>query len=326
MKTVLFAAGLGTRLRPLTERYAKPTIPFFEKTLLERSAELAVSSGFTDLIINHSYRSEDVLKAGRKLKVQSVQFSHEPGQPMGSGGALKIMRQSKLLKEDDDHIILINADELLFAQNHSWLKALVQDHQSSQRLATLAVIRNPEAGTKFGGVYADAKNRIFDIGKGLKHTDQPWHFIGVAVINKKLIDFLPDGESNFIYDAIVPNLKAEVSQVFPVDVKWYETGHVEDFKNANRDILHSFLSRDAFFHSKILADLGPDFIECASQLWINRKQEGRELLISKGVRGIIGLQTLDVLKKVLPSLTGDPVYVVSDLRPDFSLDFLPAVL
>ena len=58
---MILAAGEGRRMRPLTNNMPKPLIQVAGKTLLERHIEGLVSAGFTDLVINASYLSDQVV-------------------------------------------------------------------------------------------------------------------------------------------------------------------------------------------------------------------------------------------------------------------------
>ena len=58
---MILAAGEGRRMRPLTDNMPKPLIEVAGKTLLERHIEGLVSAGFTDLVINASYLSDQVV-------------------------------------------------------------------------------------------------------------------------------------------------------------------------------------------------------------------------------------------------------------------------
>ena len=57
---MILAAGEGRRMRPLTDTTPKPLIKVAQKTLLERHIEALVNAGFTDLVINASYRADQL--------------------------------------------------------------------------------------------------------------------------------------------------------------------------------------------------------------------------------------------------------------------------
>ncbi|MDY6426470.1 MAG: sugar phosphate nucleotidyltransferase, partial [Bacteroidales bacterium] len=79
MKAMIFAAGLGTRLKPITDTLPKALVPIAGKTLLEHTILKLKSSGFTDIVINvHHFAGQiiDFLKANNNFGV-NISISDE---------------------------------------------------------------------------------------------------------------------------------------------------------------------------------------------------------------------------------------------------------
>jgi MurNAc alpha-1-phosphate uridylyltransferase len=89
MKTMLLAAGLGARMRPLTDHTPKPLLPVGGRPLIEHHLLRLAAAGFTDIVINLAHlgeQIEDYLGDGARLGV-SIEYSRE-AQPLETGGGI----------------------------------------------------------------------------------------------------------------------------------------------------------------------------------------------------------------------------------------------
>lgn len=91
MKAMIFAAGLGTRLKPITDTLPKALVPIAGKTLLEHTILKLKSSGFTDIVINvHHFAGQiiDFLKANNNFGV-NISISDESEMLLETGGGIR---------------------------------------------------------------------------------------------------------------------------------------------------------------------------------------------------------------------------------------------
>jgi mannose-1-phosphate guanylyltransferase len=141
MKAFLLAAGLGTRLRPLTDETPKCLLPVGGVPLLGIWLEKLAEAGVTEVLVNTHYRAdmvENYLKAGTwPLNVIRV---HEP-ELLGSAGT---MREWKHWVSKEEFFLACNADGL----TEFPLANLIREHEAHRPDATIAVFLsdNPSAG------------------------------------------------------------------------------------------------------------------------------------------------------------------------------------
>ena len=140
MQALVLAAGLGTRLRPLTDACAKPAIPVAGEPLIRRIVRWLAAHDVNDLVVNLHYLPHTltaVLGDGSDLSVR-VRYSWEQPRILGSAGgprhALDII--------GDDAFLIVNGDTLTDVN----VRALVEAHHQSGALVTLALVPNPRTG------------------------------------------------------------------------------------------------------------------------------------------------------------------------------------
>jgi NDP-sugar pyrophosphorylase family protein len=132
---MLFAAGLGTRLKPFTDSHPKALAPVNGKPLLQRNIEYMKSYGIEDFIINTHHFAEQIvefLDAHDNFNAR-ITLSYEPGEPLETGGGLK--KAAWFFKGDQKPFLVMNADILTNLD----LGAIVHYHETHKPLATLAV-------------------------------------------------------------------------------------------------------------------------------------------------------------------------------------------
>lgn len=236
INVLLYAAGLGTRLRPATLENPKPVIPLFGIPmgyyLLPYIIELPVDK----FVVNTFYLPEKVHACYDKLR-HGIFFSDETDFIKGSGGGLK---QAENLLKNNNPILAANADEVFFTPDHQFLKKALEKHLSENALATLIVMNHPEAGKKFGGIWTEShgSENVISIGKESPSTNaRPWHFIGLQILSPELFSMIEsEKELNIFYDVLIHKLPTHKVQIYPVEMDWYELGNLADYQSAKNKI------------------------------------------------------------------------------------------
>lgn len=132
---MILAAGLGTRLKPFTDKHPKALYPINSKTLLQRNVEYLQSFGFNNVIVNvHHFANQIVDKiANNNGWGSNVIISDESSEVLETGGGLK--KAANFFTNSIEPFVLLNADMLTDLN----LSNMLAQHLQSNALATLAV-------------------------------------------------------------------------------------------------------------------------------------------------------------------------------------------
>ncbi len=185
---MVLCAGLGTRLRPLTEWLPKPAVPVCGLSIVRFALARLAAAGVRRAVVNTHHLAGPMAEAARasaRALSLDLAVSHEPVLA-GTGGAL---REARRHLAGAEAIVLWNGDVLFDLD----LRAVLAAHRASGALATMVLAPMPE-GERYAAVEVDAAGAVRRIagqgpgGDGLS----PLHFTGVHVLAPALLDAVPD--------------------------------------------------------------------------------------------------------------------------------------
>jgi len=187
---MILAAGLGTRLKPWTDHHPKALAVVNGKSLLQRNIEYLQQFGIDQVIVNVHHFHEQVIQAVETNKGwgSSVTISDESEEVLETGGGLK---KAGWFFENDKDLVVMNADILTDLN----LTAMIQQHQNTDALATLAVSER----TTSRYFLFNNKNELCG-WRNVNTNDEkiarpsldlhPKAFSGIHVINNRLLSLL----------------------------------------------------------------------------------------------------------------------------------------
>jgi NDP-sugar pyrophosphorylase family protein len=246
MKGMVLAAGLGTRLRPLTNDRPKALVEICGKTLLEITLERLRSFGVNEVIVNVHHFAEMVvgyLKSRNNFGMR-IEISREDDLLLDTGGGLKKAGCFFLEGEADEPFLLHNVDVISTID----LARMVEVHRKSGALATLAVQERKssrqllfDANGQLSGrrTGRDAADEIVRSASSL----QPLAFSGIHVISPRLLKLITEEGAFSIIDTYLRLAEAgETIQAFRADeYYWRDLGTPENVEQANQDLAHNAL-------------------------------------------------------------------------------------
>ncbi len=230
MKAMIFAAGIGSRLKELTRDTPKCLMQVGGVTMLERVVTRLKDAGVTSIAINVHHHAEKVVQLveSRNYFGIEVTFSHEPVL-LDTGGGLKKLRA---FFEKEDAFFIHNADIYCTTD----LTRLMRIHRERQAVATLLVMQRPDPR----GLYFDQDHKLVGwTGEQAPPAPQArlLPFCGISVASSTLFDSMGDDE---VFSIVRTFLHAAriTSRVFaePLEAsaEWIDIGTPEELSTLQR--------------------------------------------------------------------------------------------
>jgi NDP-sugar pyrophosphorylase family protein len=257
VQVLVLAAGLGTRLWPLTGDRAKPAVPFLGRPLVAHVVDLVARHGLGPVVVNTHYRAESVRAALADAPVP-VRFSHEV-EILGTAGAIRHALDQGLLA-DDRHLLVVNGK--LFTDLD--LGALVSAHRASGARVTMALRPNP-AREHFRDVEVEG-DVVRAFGALPPTRPDALLFTGAHVLAPEVLATIPRGNSDTIRDTYPPLLaRGAIRAHVDGGGRWWELSTLERYLGLHHAATRLGLGPDV--HRAPGATIDPDAHVEASVLW-----------------------------------------------------------
>ena len=232
MKAMILAAGLGTRLRPLTDEISKPMVPIVNRPVMEHIIELLAMHGFNELFVNLHYHP-DVIRKHFKNGADwglSIAYSYEE-ELLGTAGGVKKL-EGELGK---DTFLVISGDALTDLD----LTSLYAFHKAHGRIATL-VVTPVEDPSKYGVVIMEDDGRITGFQEKPSREEAKSYVAnsGIYVFEPEVLGMMPPGFYDF-GTQLFPRFLEEGIEFYGYrhDDYWNDVGSIEEYKAGNFDAL-----------------------------------------------------------------------------------------
>ncbi|KLU67600.1 MULTISPECIES: sugar phosphate nucleotidyltransferase [Desulfosporosinus] len=223
MQTIILAGGRGVRLDPYSRVLPKPLFPIGDKPIAEILVHQLQRAGVDEIIMCLGYLADFI-----KLYFQNgsfwgvtIRYSVEK-EPLGTAGPLR------LVEDLEDHFLVVNGDELTTLD----FKALYEHHLRSRADMTVAV-HNKAVSSSFGVLEIEDGNIT---GYREKPSLNYWASMGIYVINKQILSYIPEDE-RFDMPDLVQRLLREKARVVGYESQdlWFDIGTMTDFEKAKEE-------------------------------------------------------------------------------------------
>ncbi len=236
MRSIILAAGFGTRLLPLTEEKPKAIIPILNHPVLNILLDKMNRSGFTDIGINLHYLPHMVRETinNNKISGMTIEWHHEP-EIMNTGAGLAGFRE--FIGEQEDFIVY-NCDILTDID----LATAFLHHKTTGALATLVLLDNPPKNS----VLIDSSLNILDIGgiRGVKAEsgNRLLYGGGIFIYNRKIFRHLPEPRNPYpliphILRLMEENPGSVRAYVPPFPIYWRDMGSLSAYYQIHKELL-----------------------------------------------------------------------------------------
>jgi mannose-1-phosphate guanylyltransferase len=232
---MVMAAGLGTRLRPLTYEVPKPMVPVANRPVMELILRLLAEQGFREVVCNLHWFPETIesrFKDGSELGIE-LTYIHEP-ELTGTAGGVRAARE--FLTAEGGPFLVLAGDALTDIELH----ALVDAHRANDGIATLATKAVPNV-SEYGVVVIDGEGRV----QGFQEKPDPSEALSdlancmIYVFEPEIFDYFPDQDPlDFALDVFPALLQHDVPfHVHVTDSYWNDVGSLPEYLQGNLDVV-----------------------------------------------------------------------------------------
>jgi mannose-1-phosphate guanylyltransferase len=251
MRAMVLAAGLGTRLRPITYEIPKPMVPVLNRPVMEHIVRLLARHGFDEAIANLHWFPETIegrFGDGSEFGVK-LSYSREEAL-LGTAGGVR--NAADFL---GDSFLIISGDALTDID----LAAMRAFHESHDGVATLATKRVDDT-SQFGVAIVGDDGRI----QGFQEKPDPAEALsdlancGIYMFHSEIFDFFPEpGAATLAGPDDPPGFADWATDVFPallendvpfysheIDAYWNDIGNLDELREGNLDALRGDVKVD----------------------------------------------------------------------------------
>ncbi len=237
MKAMILAAGVGSRLDPLTRNLPKPMVPIVNKPVMEHIVELLARNGFTHIMVNLHYHGEQIEKYfgdGSRWGIK-IQYSREDVL-WGDAGSLK-----RCEKFFDRTFVVIGGDDLADID----LKRIIKQHRDHKALCTIGLSLVSDPG-EYGIVLLNERGKI------TRFLEKPKGEVifsnmantGVYVFEPEIFELIPKGVVYGFGNNVFPLMLEQKKRFYGylTSSYWRDVGSLRQYHEAHRDALQGKVS------------------------------------------------------------------------------------
>ncbi len=273
---MVLAAGLGTRLRPITYELPKPMVPVVDRPVMAHIVDLLKAQGITEIIANLHYFPDII----REYFGDEITYRYEP-ELLGTAGGVRNCRDFF----GDEPFLVISGDALTDLD----VAAFRATHDRLGGIATLCVKQVPDT-SEYGVVIHDDQDRILGFQEKPAPADAKSDLgnCGMYLFSPQIFDYFPEADPvDWAHDVFPALLAGDVPfHIHRVDSGyWNDVGSLAELKAGTFDILTGALSLPTVqgtgpdtVHTGAGTTIGTD-VELTAPVWI-----GENVTIGHGAR------------------------------------------
>lgn len=195
MKALILAAGIGSRLRPVTDVIPKPLVPINGKPLFQYHLESLSYYGVTDVLTNTHYLHNQIENFVDLYNKAHSNITITTSYEENLLGSARTLKENKVFFENEDNFIVVYGDNLTTI-NYG---ALISFHKEKGGVVTIAAYTEPHPETKGIIVFDDDKRvcKFIEKPKG-EQIISNYANAGIYLINKEIFKYLENINENVI--------------------------------------------------------------------------------------------------------------------------------
>lgn len=256
MKAMILAAGVGSRLDPLTRSVPKPMVPVINLPVIEHIIHLLVKHGFREIYCNTHYLGDQIEKYFHSGSSQGAQiYFNREEELLGTAGGVKRVADTTDFFSSNEPFLVIGGDDLTNVD----LTAMLAYHKEKKSLATLA-LTEVEDPSQFGVVVLEEDGHIAQFVEKPAPGTEPSNLVnmGVYLFEPEILELIPSGQFYDFGKELFPLLQEQKKPFygFKNDAYWRDVGNLREYRDCQND----------FFDDSTLFQI--DLPQTSPGLWI----------------------------------------------------------
>lgn len=224
---MVLAAGLGLRLRPITNKTPKPLVKVVDRTLLDHTLDRLFNVGVERVVVNIHHLAEQVEQHLSNRKDMEIIISSEEGNLLETGGGVK-----KALAHFSNMPFFISNADVLWLNGPLPALGRMIERWDEDKMDVLMMIHSTVEAYGYSGegdFEADASGKL---SRKKEREVTPYLFTGVQIIHPRMFENTPEGafSLNIIYNKAI-----EADRLFGLvhDGEWFHIGTPDGLAQAN---------------------------------------------------------------------------------------------
>lgn len=280
---MIMAAGVGSRLDPLTQDLPKPLVPIANRPMMDLLLERLMEISVKEVIANTHHKAEKIIERYKENQL-GINFKHIHEEKLsGTAGGVK---KCQFFFDEGDDFLVLSADGLSNAN----LKEAIESHKKSGAIVSMGIKRIAiEEIPHFGVVVTNKRGFVTEFQEKPAIKDAKSDFIntGIYIFNYKIFDYIPE---NTFYDFaknVFPALLSEGAKIntFKVKEYWSDIGTIDQYFQSTQDL---FEKKYKINHSEIITTPRGKYIAdksyiASSAVFVGNNVIGKDCIIGKNV-------------------------------------------
>lgn len=239
-KAMIMAAGVGSRLEPLSSIVPKPLVPIANIPTMDILMKHLFSFGIKDVIANTYHRADDIINNYKENSLGINFQSVKENELSGTAGGVK---KCQFFFAEDDDFIIMSGDGLTDIN----IEEAYKSHKKSNSIATIVTkeVAHKEV-FKYGIIVPDEQGYVksFQEKPSLDEAKSNLANTGIYIFNYKIFDFIPE---NTFYDFAKNVFPSIMNSGLKINTYkhygyWSDIGSIEQYKQSNADIVEGNIS------------------------------------------------------------------------------------
>lgn len=282
-KAMIMAAGVGSRLDPLTQDVPKPLVPIANRPVMDILLEKLYDISVKDVIANTHYKAERIIERYNGNNI-GINFNYIYEKELsGTAGGVK---KCQFFFDEGEDFLVLSADGLSNAD----LEAGIEAHKNSGAIVTMGIKKIAlEEIPHFGVVVTDNEGFVYEFQEkpSIKEAKSDFINTGIYIFNYKIFDYIPADTFYDFAKNVFPDLLAKGIKIntFPVPEYWSDIGTIDQYSQSTKDLFNNLYQ---IKHSKIITTRNGAYIKGDSYIapsasFIGFNTIGHNCVIGKNV-------------------------------------------